>query len=87
VEGQESAVGEVIVRALVSGYGVLFTTTRDGGAVGVHLYQGDTRSSDFAASSEDFEALIQALHELIVKKPGTGPVGGLNRPGSPIRGI
>lgn len=79
--------GEVIVRALVQGYGVLFTTTRDGGAVGVHLYQGDTRSSDFAASPEDFEGLIQALGQLVDRKPGTGPIGGLNAPGSPIRGI
>lgn len=65
VEGQDSALGEIVVRVLVSGFGILFTTTRDGGAVGVHLYQGDARASDFAASPEDLRAVIQGLHELL----------------------
>ena len=70
MEGQDSHLGEVVRRVLVRGYGILFTSTRDGGAVGVHLYQGDTRSSDFAASPEDFEALIEALGQLVEEKKG-----------------
>jgi len=73
VEGKESALGEVLVRALVCGAGLLFTTTRDGGAIGVHLYQGDTRSSSFASSEEDLEAVIQAVHDRLMPKKGPGP--------------
>jgi len=77
VEGQDSALGEVVVRVLVSGAGILFTTTRDGGAVGVHLYQGDTRSSDFAASPEDLASILEGIYALMEKPEGLRPVGGL----------
>src|SRR5262245_50099823 len=71
LEGNEAALAEVLVRTLVSGCGLLLTTTRDGGAVGVHLYQGETRASDFVSSSEELEAVIQAIHErLDTKRPG-----------------
>jgi hypothetical protein len=73
LDGRESALGEVVVRALVAGMGLLFTATRDGGAVGVHLYSGETRASDFCASPEDLDATLEALHERLEGRTGPGP--------------
>jgi hypothetical protein len=61
LEGHETAVGEAVVGVVAAGGGLLFSSTRDGGAVGVHLYAGDQRASDFSASNEDFGALLETL--------------------------
>lgn len=55
--------GEAVVGVVAAGGGLLFSSTRDGGAVGVHLYAGDQRASDFSASNEDFGALLETLEE------------------------
>jgi len=75
LEGNETALGEVIIRVLVKGGGLLFSATRDGGAVGVHLYQGDTRASEFVVSNEDLGALLEALMELMEPAKGQAPAG------------
>ena len=64
----------MVCRVLASGRGVLLTTTRDGGAVGIHLYEGDSRASDFVSNAEELEAVIQAIHERIDPRKGQGPV-------------
>jgi hypothetical protein len=76
--------GEAIVGVLAQGGGLLFSATRDGGAVGVHVYKGDERASDFSASNEDFGALLEALQQAHRKAEavntaadGRGPVRGL----------
>lgn len=66
--------GEVVIRVLAQGGGLLFSATRDGGAVGVHLYKGDERASDFSSSNEDFGALLEALMSAVVVAEGVGPV-------------
>lgn len=80
LEGRATAVGEVVERALVSSRGILFTATRDGGAIGVHLYEGENRASDFAASPEDFDGLLEALHERMEPQKQQGPAASQNGP-------
>lgn len=77
LEGHETALGEAVVRILVAGGGLLFSSTRDGGAVGVHLYQGDTRASEFVVSNDDFGALCEALAHLEHGQTAPGPKTGV----------
>jgi len=61
--------GEAVVWVLAAGGGLLFSATRDGGAVGIHIYAGDTRASEFCNSSEDFGALLEDL-DAVLKELG-----------------
>ena len=63
MEGHETAVGEAVIRIVAAGGGLLFSSTRDRGAVGVHIFAGDSRVSDYSSSPEDFGALLETLEE------------------------
>jgi len=76
LEGNETALGEAVVGVLVAGGGLLFSATRDGGAVGVHLYQGDTRASEFVVDNGDLRALCEAITDLGRGKTAQDPAGG-----------
>jgi hypothetical protein len=65
LEGNEAALAEAIVGVVVAGGGLLVSSTRDGGAVGIHLYAGDARASDFSASAEDLGALLETLEDVM----------------------
>jgi hypothetical protein len=82
LEGHEAALGEAVVRILAAGGGLLFSATRDGGAVGVHLYQGDTRASEFVVSNDDFGALCEALGALNDEQMAQDPQRGVKGPGT-----
>lgn len=74
LEGFESRLGETLVRTLAAGNGLLFTTTREGGAIGVHLYQGETRASTYVASPEELEEALEAINGLVDKQKGPRPL-------------
>jgi len=57
--------GEAIVWVLAAGGGLLFSATRDGGAVGLHVYAGDQRASEFSTSPEDWGALLEDLRSVL----------------------
>ena len=82
LEGNETALGEVIVGVLVAGGGLLFSATRDGGAVGVHLYQGDTRATEFVTSNEDLASLLEAIGLMQAADKARGPLGNTKGPGT-----
>jgi len=57
--------GEAIVWVLAAGGGLLFSSTRDGGAVGLHVYAGDQRASEFCTSPEDWGALLDDMRSVL----------------------
>lgn len=73
LEGHETALGEAIVWIVAAGGGLLVSSTRDGGAVGIHLYAGDQRASDFSSSNEDFGALLETLTDCAKELGLVGP--------------
>jgi hypothetical protein len=64
LEGSETALGEAVVWVVAAGGGLLISSTRDGGAVGIHLYAGDQRASEFVTSGEELEGLLEALEDI-----------------------
>jgi hypothetical protein len=49
--------------ALTTGMGVMFSPTQDGGALGVHVYDGEKRDKRYVTSRNQFEALMEALRD------------------------
>lgn len=70
VEGQEATVGDVVVAALEVGLGILLSPTRDAGAVGIILYDGDGGSQTYASTPEEFLAAMDAITARVVGKKG-----------------
>lgn len=64
LDGADSVLGEAIRLALESGAGVLLSPTRDGGALSVTLYVGDDRLRGYAASPEEFTALLDRVADV-----------------------
>jgi hypothetical protein len=76
LDGADSVLGEAIRLALESGAGVLLSPTRDGGALSITLYVGDDRLRGYAASPEEFTALLDRVAD--VGRTAVPP-----RPGNP----
>lgn len=64
LDGADSVLGEAIRLALESGCGVLVSPTRDGGALSITLYVGDDRLRGYAASPEEFTALLDRVADV-----------------------
>lgn len=58
------ALSEAIGVLLVSGRGILLAPTSDGGALSVIVYDGTQRRRSYCSNPEEFEAAIDALHQL-----------------------
>lgn len=61
LDGADTVLGEAVRLALGAGVGVLLSPTRDGGALSVTLYVGDDRYRGYAASPEEFTALLDRV--------------------------
>jgi len=72
LHGTDSVLGEAVRLALESGCGLLLSPTRDGGAISVTLCVGDDRFRGYAASPEEFAALL----DRVADKRGTTRPGG-----------
>jgi hypothetical protein len=72
LDGNDSVLGEAVRLVLESGSGVLLSPTRDGGALSVTVYVGDDRLRGYAASPEEFTALLDRVADLgrTAHKPG-----------------
>jgi hypothetical protein len=64
LDGADSVLGEAVRLALESGSGVLLSPTRDGGALSITLYLGDDRLRGYAASPEEFTALLDRVADV-----------------------
>lgn len=49
--------------ACCAGFGLMFSPTADGGAIGVHLYAGDSKLREYAASPEELSAVLSAVRD------------------------
>jgi len=56
-------IAEAVVRVAVSGAALMVSTTRDGGAVCLTLFDNDTRDKMYAHSVEEIEVALQGLIE------------------------
>jgi len=54
---------ETLAVVLVSGGGLLMSTTQDGGALSVTLYLGDERFRSYATDREELDALLEAVRD------------------------
>lgn len=54
---------ETLAVVLVSGGGMLMSTTQDGGALSVTLYLGDERYRSYATDKEELDALLEAVRD------------------------
>jgi hypothetical protein len=59
--GAEKQLAEAAVHMLLVGGGVLFSGTKDGGAVAVHVFWGRSKWTRYAASPEALQALLDAI--------------------------
>jgi len=64
LEGQEKLVAESIVQAVVKGAAVMLSPTRDGGALGVHVWHGFRTWKDYVTSPEELEEVLAGLAAL-----------------------
>jgi hypothetical protein len=60
---QGAAIGEAIIQALLSGQGVLFSPTRDQGAISVILYGPGDPQQTYAASETELKEALEAIRE------------------------
>ena len=66
---------DALAVACASGSAVLFSPTSDGGAISVTLYQGTSRSRDYAASAEEFAATLVAVKDACEARMLSGTSG------------
>lgn len=59
--GNEKALAEATVNLVVRGGGLLIHGTKDGGAIGLHVFYGQVKQVRYAASPEALQALLEAL--------------------------
>lgn len=69
LEGNEAALAEAVVHMVVVGGGLLVSGTRDGGALGIHVFYGRNKWSKYAASPEALSALLEAISHWEPKTP------------------
>jgi hypothetical protein len=69
LEGNEAQLAEAVVHMVVVGGGLLASGTRDGGAIGLHVFYGRNKWSKYAASPEALSALLEAISHWEPKTP------------------
>jgi hypothetical protein len=60
-EADSSVLLTAIASVLLAGDAILFGTTRDGGAVAMQLFSGDTTDKVYAASRPELEDALRAI--------------------------
>lgn len=64
LSGDNSLFMDTLAVVLVSGGGLLCSTTQDGGALSMTLYLGDQRYRSYAADQEELTELLNAVRDL-----------------------
>lgn len=62
IDGQAEAIGSAIIDALLSGQGVLFSPTRNLGAISVILYGPGDPEQSYASNRVELSECLQAIH-------------------------
>jgi hypothetical protein len=74
-----SVPNELIVQAIgmaaSAGLAIMFSPTSDGGALGVHVWDGTERSKIYATTPEAFERVLRAVQDYAEAKMAGGPTG------------
>jgi hypothetical protein len=75
---QQLAIGQAVYSALESGQGVLFSPTRDLGAISVILYGPGDPQQTYAASEAELEEALKAIQERSAAQMKRGTATPLN---------
>jgi hypothetical protein len=59
--------------AICAGFGLMFSPTSDGGALGVHLYAGEGKLRQYATTAEELQAILRAVSDRAEAQMTTGP--------------